>query len=81
MSTWIYIVDSDSIFLRGTNMPTYVYTCPSCNHQTQISHKMNEHVPTICPNCIKTDMTKGVGGGIGIHFKGSGFYETDYKGK
>ena len=62
-------------------MPTYDYKCPTCNHQTVMVHKMNETPTTICPSCMKSNMNKGLGGGIAVHFKGSGFYETDYKNK
>lgn len=62
-------------------MPTYEYKCPTCEHKQQLSHKMSEQPVTICPSCMKSEMIKGPGGGLGIHFKASGFYETDYKRK
>ena len=61
-------------------MPTYEYKCHPCGVLLEISHKMDDENPYKCPNCQKT-MQKGFGGGIGVHFKGSGWYETDYKGK
>ncbi len=66
-------------------MPTYEYKCNNCNHVEEISHKMNENRAQICVGCFQkgkhSEMIKGVGGGTAVHFKGTGFYETDYKGK
>lgn len=61
-------------------MPTYDYKCLDCDEIKQYQHKMNETFTVVCEKC-KTDMKKGFGGGLGVHFKGSGFYKTDYKGK
>ena len=61
-------------------MPTYEYKCPKCDVKVESFHKTDEDKYFTCPNCY-TKMVKGFGGGIGIHLKGSGFYETDYKGK
>jgi len=41
---------------------------------------MSEEITELCPECNEK-MIKCIGGGIGLHFKGTGFYETDYKGK
>ncbi len=64
-------------------MPTYEYTCPSCENTEQHQHKMNESIKCVCMKCYydkkPSDMKKGFGGGLAVHFKGSGFYETDYK--
>lgn len=66
-------------------MPTYDYKCPNCGVVAQFSHKMNEPFVKICGPCMLLGknalMVKGFGGGTAIHFKGTGFYETDYKGK
>lgn len=62
-------------------MPTYDYKCPGCSHETQIEHKMSDINPHECPSCNKFTLIKGLGGGLGFQFKGSGFYETDYKKK
>jgi predicted nucleic acid-binding Zn ribbon protein len=32
-----------------------------------------------CPECGKNKVKRHIGAGMGIIFKGSGFYETDYK--
>jgi len=66
-------------------MPTYDYTCPTCERMEQHQHKMTEPFFVSCLKCYEQGnpyvMTKGFGGGTAVHFKGSGFYETDYKGK
>lgn len=61
-------------------MPTYEYKCPSCQKVENHLHKIAETFEALCSDCF-CEMIKGVGGGIGVHFKGSGFYETDYKRK
>lgn len=65
-------------------MPTYEYKCSECGDRVEMFHKMDFMLPSALL-CSKDDcdgfMEKGFGGGLGVHFKGSGFYETDYKGK
>jgi putative FmdB family regulatory protein len=61
-------------------MPTYDYRCDTCGTIDQKFHKMSETDVYLCSGC-KCEMIKCIGRGIGVHFKGSGFYETDYKGK
>ena len=62
-------------------MPTYEYKCERCGFRFEIYHKINETLDLECTKCNSCKLKKGVGGGLGIHFKGSGFYETDYKNK
>jgi putative FmdB family regulatory protein len=66
-------------------MPTYEYKCPSCNKVESHFHKISDQIKVMCIECFNAnkpyDMIKGPGGGSAIHFKGSGFYETDYKGR
>jgi putative FmdB family regulatory protein len=59
-------------------MPTYGYRCGSCGHQFEISQKMSDEPLTTCPKC-QGKLSK-VLYPVGISFKGSGFYTTDYKG-
>jgi putative FmdB family regulatory protein len=59
-------------------MPTYAYGCPKCGHEFQKFHKMNAKVRPRCPAC-GTAAERRITGGAGVHFKGSGFYVTDYK--
>ena len=59
-------------------MPTYAYRCPRCAHAFERFHKMNDVAPQTCPECRATAESV-ITGGAGFVFKGSGFYETDYK--
>jgi putative FmdB family regulatory protein len=59
-------------------MPTYGYRCGSCGHQFEIVQRISEEPLTTCPNC-QGKLAK-VLYPVGISFKGSGFYTTDYKG-
>lgn len=61
-------------------MPTYDYKCPKCGWNKTFLLGINYEPEIKCPEC-ETILVRGFGGGSGIHFKGSGFYETDYKGK
>jgi putative FmdB family regulatory protein len=61
-------------------VPTYEYKCPECNRTRVVHHNITHEPQVLCLVCHKT-MNKGFGGGSAIHFKGSGFYETDYKGR
>lgn len=57
-------------------MPTYEYTCPS-GHDFELFQKMSDKPRAKCPVCGKPAVRK-ISGGAGLHFKGSGFYITDY---
>ena len=59
-------------------MPTYGYRCGSCGHQFEIVLRISEEPLTTCPKC-QGKLSK-VLYPVGISFKGSGFYTTDYKG-
>jgi putative FmdB family regulatory protein len=59
-------------------MPTYEYKCPKCGHAYESFQKMSDKTLAKCPNC-GTRGRRVISGGGGIVFKGSGFYETDYK--
>jgi putative FmdB family regulatory protein len=58
-------------------MPTYGYRCPECAHEYEAFQKMTDATRTKCPKC-HTPGERQITGGAGIHFKGSGFYITDY---
>lgn len=62
-------------------MPTYQYECSACGHQMETLQSMTEKRLTKCPKCGKNKLERLIGTGTGIIFKGSGFYETDYKKK
>ena len=60
-------------------MPTYDYRCEGCGHEMAIFHGMTEEARKTCPECNEDRLRRLIGSGAGIIFKGSGFYETDYK--
>ena len=60
-------------------MPTYDYICDACNHEFEAFQSMTADLLTDCPECHKPQLRRKIGTGMGIVFKGSGFYETDYK--
>lgn len=63
-------------------MPTYAYHCESCKANHEISQKITQEPLKVCPSCQKPSLRRGPGGGIGLVFKGQGFYVNDYpKGK
>jgi len=61
-------------------MPTYEYECIGCGHLFDVFHTMTAKPRIKCPECGGRTK-KLIGAGAGIIFKGSGFYETDYKRK
>lgn len=60
-------------------MPTYEYKCRECGHMLEIFQSMNDAALTSCPECGKEGLKRLIGTGAGIIFKGSGFYQTDYR--
>lgn len=62
-------------------MPTYSYLCKRCGHGFDVFHGMSEHPKVKCASCGSVRCEKQMGTGAGIIFKGSGFYETDFKEK
>ena len=61
-------------------MPTYEYECAKCKHKFEKFQSMTDKLLKKCPKCGgKVDRL--IGSGSGIIFKGSGFYQTDYKNK
>lgn len=60
-------------------MPTYDYKCKACGHTFALFQSMAENPKRKCPACGKMALVRLIGTGSGIIFKGSGFYETDYK--
>ena len=59
-------------------MPTYEYKCTKCGHTFEAFQSMNDKPLTRCPKC-KSTVRRLMSGGMGVIFKGSGFYTTDYK--
>lgn len=62
-------------------MPTYEYECEACGHAFEQFQSMSDKPVKKCPDCKKLKVRRLIGSGAGIIFKGSGFYETDYKRK
>ena len=60
-------------------MPTYDYICEACGAALEIFQSMKESAKKKCPECGKLKLKRQIGTGAGIIFKGSGFYETDYR--
>jgi len=66
-------------------MPTYEYECKECGAVVEVFHSMAEPArkrlrktdPKPC-NC-DAGVQRRIGTGAGLIFKGSGFYETDYR--
>lgn len=62
-------------------MPTYTYACAKCGHSFDVFHGMSAAPKVKCAACGKGPCVKQLGTGAGFIFKGSGFYETDFKDK
>lgn len=62
-------------------MPTYDYECMACGHEEEIFQSMLDEPKKRCPKCKKMKFRRMIGTGAGLVFKGTGFYETDYKKK
>ena len=60
-------------------MPTYDYECDACGHAFELFQSITESVKKKCPECKKSKLRRLFGTGAAIVFKGSGFYETDYR--
>jgi putative FmdB family regulatory protein len=61
-------------------MPTYSCMCEKCEHTIEVFHSMSANPRVKCEEC-SAKCIRLIGTGAGIIFKGSGFYETDYKDK
>lgn len=61
-------------------MPTYDYECQKCGHHFEKFQSMSDPVLKTCPKC-KGKVNRMIGSGAGLHFKGEGFYITDYRSK
>lgn len=57
-------------------MPTYDYKCEDCGHSFEVFQKMSDDPVSSCPKC-NGKVRRLIGGGVGVIFKGSGFYVTD----
>src|SRR3989338_911579 len=62
-------------------MPTYEYECKACCHGLEFYQSMLDKKLKKCPKCGKNTLNRLIGTGGGVIFKGTGFYETDFKRK
>ncbi|MBC8551846.1 MAG: zinc ribbon domain-containing protein [Candidatus Brocadiales bacterium] len=60
-------------------MPTYDYECGACNHVMELFQSITAKHIRKCPECGKLKLKRLIGTGSTIIFKGSGFYQTDYR--
>ena len=60
-------------------MPTYDYLCKECGHAFELFQQMSAPVKKKCNECGKLKLKRLIGRGSAVMFKGSGFYETDYR--
>ena len=60
-------------------MPTYEYACGKCGHEFERFQSILAEPVKKCPECGKNAVTRKIGMGGGVLFKGGGFYETDYR--
>jgi len=60
-------------------MPTYDYECQQCGHEFEQFQNITANPLRKCPECGAMALKRLIGTGAGIIFKGSGFYETDYR--
>src|ERR1700724_2263232 len=58
-------------------MPIYGYRCEQCGHELEVLQSMKDEPLRVCPNCMGP-LHKMIYP-VGIVFKGSGYYTTDYK--
>ncbi len=59
-------------------MPTYEYKCLECGHSFELFQSMSAEPVKECPEC-GGEVKRLIGPGAGPIFKGTGFYQTDYK--
>jgi putative FmdB family regulatory protein len=60
-------------------VPTYDYRCGSCQYEFEQFQSITASPLKTCPNCKRRTLQRLIGSGGGIIFKGSGFYQTDYR--
>jgi putative FmdB family regulatory protein len=60
-------------------MPTYDYLCEDCGYEFERFQSIKARPLRKCPICKKNRLKRLIGSGSGLIFKGSGFYQTDYR--
>src|SRR5438105_3990326 len=66
-------------FSEDMRMPTYEYECKGCKHRFEELQSFSEAPLKKCPVCKKKKLQRLLGAGAAIIFKGTGFYQTDYR--
>ena len=61
-------------------MPIYEYQCQDCQHKLEVMQRISDGLLKTCPSCGK-DALKKLVSAVGFQLKGTGWYETDFKGK
>ena len=60
-------------------MPTYDYECSACGHRFEKFQSITARSIRKCPACGRSKVRRLIGAGAGVIFRGSGFYQTDYR--
>ena len=60
-------------------MPTYDYICENCGYEFEQFQPITARTLRKCPRCGERELKRLIGAGSGVIFKGSGFYQTDYR--
>ena len=60
-------------------MPTYEYRCSACGAEMEIFQSITEAPKRKCPECGERKLGRKISAGAGFLFRGSGFYQTDYR--
>lgn len=60
-------------------MPTYEYQCEQCGHHFEQFQSITDRALRKCPMCGMNKLQRLIGSGAALIFKGSGFYQTDYR--
>ena len=61
-------------------MPIYEYRCEACGYGLEVLQKVDDAPLTQCPQCGEARLRKQLTA-AGFRLRGSGWYETDFKGK
>jgi len=60
-------------------MPTYDYKCDACGHRFELFQSIRDGARRKCPTCGRLKLRRLIGAGAAVLFRGSGFYQTDYR--
>ena len=70
---------AENPYHEDATVPIYEYRCDACGHELEALQKMSD-VPLIdCPECSQSTLKKALSA-AGFRLKGSGWYESDFKG-